>query len=384
MKLNLKVLTGGLLLGLTCMSAQAWAEDHKIAGGSSTAYVIHADGTLWAWGYNIYGQIGQGETTTSYFTSPVQVGSANDWVQVSAGGFHVLGLRSDGKIYAWGRNDYGQLGTDYPNDKDSPTQVGSATDWVFVQAGDRNSFAIKSNGDLYGWGTNGSGQIGNNSTDNVTSGPVQVGSGYSWVSVSTNAYHTLGRTADGKLYGWGLNTYGQVGDGTYYNTRLTPVQVGSATDWICVTTGEYDSLGIRANGTLWAWGKNTYGQLGDGTTNNAMTGPIAVGTSHDWIAVSADTQHHTVGITGDGDWYGWGWNAYGQVGDGSTDTYVTSPSAIFTDGPRGEIAGGTLFALGVDSNGEIWTWGADTYGALGNGSGDSSSHNTPQNIDDVR
>jgi len=189
-----------------------------VAGGAYHSLLVRSDGTLWASGYNTEGQLGLGDTDDRWV--PTQVGIATNWVAAAAGEVHSLGLRSDGTLWAWGANWYGQLGLADTTERLIPTQVGTDTNWVAVAAGQD---------------------------------------------------HSLGVRSDGTLWAWGLNNYGQLGLNDT-NNRLSPTQVGTDTNWVAVASGEYyDSLGMRSDGTLWAWGLNNYGQLGLNDTNNRLS-----------------------------------------------------------------------------------------------------------------
>jgi len=144
--------------------------------------------------------------------------------------------------------------------------------------------------------------------------PVRIGSATNWVTVAVGGNHTVGLQADGTLWAWGDNGDGQLGDGTTVDKR-SPVRIGSATNWVTVAAGGYHTVGLQADGTLWAWGYNSSGQLGDGTTVNKSS-PVRIGSATNWVTVAA--YYHTVGLQADGTLWAWGYNYYGQLGDGTT------------------------------------------------------------------
>ena len=220
-----------------------------------------SDGTLWAWGYNGYGQIGDGSGNVPHY-SPGQVGNEK-WASISAGARHTLALKSDGTLLAWGFNSNGQLGDGTTTDRSSPYQI--------------------------------------------TTSPA------TWVSVKS-ADHTLGLKADGTLWAWGYNTCGQLGDGTTTD-KHSPVQIGTDNKWmghsrrIWNRPGATSQLGVKADGTIWAWGIQFYGQLGDGTTTDKHS-PVRIGTDNKWITSAAgpDRGFHTLAVKTDGTLWAWGYN----------------------------------------------------------------------------
>ena len=180
---------------------------------------------------------------------------------------HTLGIKNDGKLWAWGYNGYGQLGDGTLIAKNVPTQVSTATNWVSVSAGQNHSMGITADGKLWTWGYNNQGQLGDG-TNTAKNVPTQVGTATNWVSLSAGYFHSMGITADGKLWTWGYNGYGQLGDGTI-TAKNVPTQVGSATNWVNVSAGNSHSTGITADGMVWGWGMNSTGQLGDGTNTQS-------------------------------------------------------------------------------------------------------------------
>jgi alpha-tubulin suppressor-like RCC1 family protein len=287
----------------------------KCFGRKLSYLAIKTDGTLWAWGKNDVGQLGLGNTTNQY--SPVQVGSGTTWASVTAGYAQTLARKTDGTLWAWGSNEYGQLGIGNTTNQSDPVQVGSGTTWASVAAGSNHTLARKTDGTLWAWGYNGNGQlgIGNNTQQMV---PVQVGSGTTWASVSAVGSYTLARKTNGTLWAWGDNYYGQLGIGTsgLYSEQYSPVQVGSGTTWASVTAGIFNTLAIKTDGTLWAWGYNDQGELGIGNTTNQSV-PVQVGSGTTWASVTAG-QYHTLAIKIDGTLWAWGSNGSGQLGIGNT------------------------------------------------------------------
>ena len=337
------------------------------SAGANHSLVISANGFLWAWGENQFGQLGD-ETNTKRATA-VPIGTSNAWVAVSAGGNHSLALRSDGSLWAWGSNDQGQLGLGQIGGvRYAPERVGSGMEWVGVFAGGSHSLALRSDGTLWAWGGNQFGQLGDGTTTDRAS-LRQVGSG-NWAAVSAGHGHSLALKSDGSLWAWGWNALGQLGDGTYDN-RLDPNRIGSDTDWVAVSAGGSHSLALKSDGSLWGWGYNEYGQVGDNTTSNRNV-PTRVGASTDWAAVSAGA-YHSLGVKTNGLLLAWGCNDSGQLGNGDTAALV-NPHFVGLSGPFGQLYGGDWVAvsaggshsLGLDDDGALWAWGSNQYGQVGN------------------
>jgi len=268
-----------------------------VSAGGGYTLCIGSDGSLWAWGYNVRG----GDQQTQ--NSPIRVGAENDWAAVSA--FSVpLGIKSDGSLWLWGGYDW-----------HSPTRVGTGTDWAAVSAGSQHRLGIKKDGSLWAWGRNFYGELGLGDQQYRNS-PTRVGSENNWAAVSAGDRHTLGIKKDGSLWAWGNNLSLQLGLGYIdaSNLQKTPARVGTGTDWAAVSAGWGHTLGIKSDGSLWAWGDYRDGQLGLGD-NQYRDSPTRVGTGTDWAAVSAG-YHYTLGIKKDGTVWAWGRNGDGQLGLG--------------------------------------------------------------------
>ncbi|MBI5646651.1 MAG: T9SS type A sorting domain-containing protein [Ignavibacteriae bacterium] len=261
----------------------------SVACGAQHTLAIKTDGSLWAWGHNAYGQLGINNAIWQY--SPTRVGNDVDWSSVACGDYHSLAIKNDGSLWAWGRNSLGQLGIHSTTSQSVPTRVGYDYNWASISAGDNHTVAIKTNGGLYAWGHNAYGQLGDNSTD-TRLWPVQIGQDLNWATVSCGLYHTLAIRNDGSLWAWGNGSYGQLGIGSTPSAQLYTERVGNESNWASVACGDYHSLAIKTNGTLWAWGNDYAGQMGDGNTQqNDRYSPGQVGTATDWGAIAAGYAH---------------------------------------------------------------------------------------------
>lgn len=295
----------------------------SIVGGGYHSIGIKQDGTLWGWGDNRHGQLGNG--TRYSFIAPYQVGADNNWRAISTKEFHCLAIKQDGTLWTWGRNSEGQLGDSTITERTIPTQIAKGTKWLNISAGYDHSLGIKQDGSLWAWGHNPNRELGVDFFMEFITIPRQVGTAINWKSISAGFFSSMGIKEDGTLWGWGNNVLGQLGDGTSNNIKTVPVQIGAATNWKEVAMGNFHTLAIKQNGTIWAWGNNDSGEIGDGTNIRKLV-PTQVGTANDWVAISAN-EHYSLAIKQNGTIWAWGNNQYGQLGDG-TNTNKNVPTLI--------------------------------------------------------
>lgn len=337
------------------------------------------DGTreLWAWGRGTFGGNGQGNTTS--YSSPVQVGSLTTWNN-DLGAVPPFSLQN-GKLYTWGTNPFGQFGLGNTTDYSVPVQVGSLTDWYAVHSRYVTQ-AVKSNNTLWAFGKNNRGQSGFGDTI-YRSSPVQVGSLTDWEWVESSSETTLAVKTDGTLWSWGRNNYGVLGLGlspAYLAARQSsPVQIGALTSWSLgpdkISVGPSAAAAVRSDGTLWVWGNGRNGRLGTGNTASASS-PVQVGALTNWSSVSVGKQiQNTWAIKTDGTLWAWGYNSVGQLGLGNTISY-SSPVQVGTDEDWEKIQGGGSSSspcMAIKTDGTLWTWGGNSFGMNGLGGGGSLS-----------
>jgi alpha-tubulin suppressor-like RCC1 family protein len=360
-----------------------------VSAGQNFSLGIKMDGTLWGWGLN--GNLLGLNGNIVNQNLPIQIGSANDWATVSAGNVHSLAVKTNGTLWSWGNGQFGQLGNGVFNSATwTVTQVGTATDWLTVSAGNRFSIAIKTTGTLWSWGLNANGQLGiNNTIDQAI--PVQVGTASNWARIDAGNQHSLAVDTGGFMWAWGVNTFGQFGNGTF-TSSLIPVQVGTSSNWSLVSAGFDHSMALNSNGILYTFGNNTNGQLCDGT-NSLSNSPIPISFSSSglvslYIAISAGNTF-SLAIKNDNTLWSGGFNSSGQLGLGN-NTAVNTLNQVGTGNTWFDISAGDVHSLAIETTTSLWSTGRGIEGQLGVGTNTNSNvvvnvscPNTPLSIEEI-
>ena len=364
----------------------------QIAAGASYGVALKSNGTIWSWGLNDSGQLGNGMQADSSLPVPATIPTGSAFTMVSAGRSHTVALRNDGTVYTWGENTYGQLGytttkdtfTQFPKPQLTPAKVTATiiTGVVAVAAGDSHTVVVKSDGTVWAWGLNYYGQLGNGTTTNSVT-PVQVigpSAANPAIAVSAGTNHAIALMKDGTILAWGDNSSGQLGDGTT-TQRLTPVAVSglpsvATTPAVSVAVGRAHSVVLLQDGSVWGWGDNSAGQLGDGTLRANSLVPTRATLTGTATAISAGS-NNTMAIVGGTPVSVWSWgeNGDGQLGN-DTRTKSLSPvqvQGITAAGSVVMVATGTAFSMALKADGSVWAWGNNLNGQFGNGTKSLSS-----------
>lgn len=373
------ILIAGLFVtSLPTAYGQAWKQ---LAAGAEFSAALNSDGSLYTWGFNGNGQLGQGLPFGARTNVPELI-TGSDWNHVSCGAVHAIAIKNDGSVWGWGSNVVFQLGDNTTINRNLPTRIGTENNWKTIASGQAHNLAIKEDGSLWGWGFNIYGQVGNGSTVNVTS-PVNIGSDKDWIAVACGGAHSLALKADGSLYAWGANFNGQLGIGSN-ELVLSPRRVGTAS-WLKIDAGFEFSAGIQTDGSLWSWGFNGNGQLGDGTLLERNS-PLRINVTNinTWASLSCGSAFMHI-IASEGTLWATGANIEGCLGLQDLGPNVLRPEQVGSDNDWSTIQGATGFAannsvfgfhtLGMKTNKDvICVAGANYIGQLG------TSDEIPRNV----
>jgi alpha-tubulin suppressor-like RCC1 family protein len=347
------------------------AEDlYTISGGGFHTAAIKTDGTLWTWGRGTIGQLGNANTID--ISTPITTFSGGtNWKQVNAGYYYTSAIKTDGTLWAWGNNNAGQLGVNDLIFRSTPiTTFAGGTNWKQVSSGNPTA-AIKTDGTLWTWGFGSQGQLGNATIVDIVTPVTTFAGGTNWKQVSASNSIAAIKT-DGTLWTWGNGNFGQLGNATTTINNSTPVTTfAGGTDWKQVSVGSQHVAAIKNDGTLWTWGRGTYGRLGNANITDRSTPVTTFTGGTNWKQVSCGG-YHTTAIKTDGTLWVWGSNGFGsegQLGNASTIN-VSTPVTTFAGGTNWkQVSAGYDFTLALQDDGiskRLFAWGNGGNGKLGN------------------
>ncbi|RZJ66171.1 MAG: T9SS type A sorting domain-containing protein [Flavobacterium sp.] len=363
-----KILLLALLLVASKNHAQECVDRVVCSDNSVTVYLL--DGNTLTWGQNQFGQLGNGTTVATI--SPTPTVNADQWASVSHARMHTIALDHDGNLWSWGNNDVGQLGNNSTASYSYvPVSTGSGSDWIEISGGNLHSIGKKADGTLWGWGNNGAYELIMNG-ENFYANPFQISPDTDWNKIYAGYFKTFAIKYDGTLWGRGRNNLGDVGIGS---TVWVPffTQIGTANNWTKISAARCNSsFGLRSDNTLWAWGINENGRLGDGTVIN-RTAPVQI--PGQWKDI-ASGNFHTIGIKTDGTL--WQWGSYGWFDGGIPIPITNVPVQVGTDSDWKSVSAGYCSSYAIKENNSLWSWGYNGGGWLGDGT--TVSNYTPEMI----
>jgi Regulator of chromosome condensation (RCC1) repeat len=337
----------------------------SVAAGGVHALAIKSDGTLLSWGNDFYGQLGNGDDLGFNQPTPVSVTGASDIVAVAAGRVHSLALKADGTVLAWGSDAGGQLGNDAAlEDQSAPVAVSGASNVIAISAGYYFSLALKSDGTMLAWGSDSRGQLGDDLPKADKPTPVPVDGASNIVAIGAGTEHALALKSDGTMLSWGLDVDGQLGDNVQLEDHALPVAVMGIAGVVGIAVGNGHSLALKADGTVLAWGSDFGGQLGDNIPKVNKPTPVPVNGASGVIAIAGGF-FHSLAARADGTVLAWGSDTYGELGDGTQPNPQGIPVAVENISNIVAVAAGLHFSLALNSDGTLRSWGRDQSGQLG-------------------
>jgi alpha-tubulin suppressor-like RCC1 family protein len=332
-------------------------------------------GKAFSWGINDEGQLGNGAEAGR--TTPGAVKNLTGVKSVKGGCYHGIALKTDGTVRAWGRNQYGQLGNGTNDQSKVPVKVKNLTDIEAIAAGCLHNLALRQDGSVWAWGSNFYGELGNgtNGAGTESNVPVRVGNlGAGVKGIAAGNEFSLAQMQDGTVQSWGYNANGELGNGTsgVNTSRNTPGPVSSLSNVRAIAADHdgFHGLALLNDGTVRSWGYNAYGQLGDGTsgTGTSKSTPVAVSNLSNVKAIAAGN-NHSLALLNDGTVRAWGYNFHGQLGNNNfgPNTNASTPVAVPSLSNVRAISGGTYTSFAILENGTARSWGNNRYGQLGDG-----------------
>jgi alpha-tubulin suppressor-like RCC1 family protein len=353
-----------------------------IATGHGLSVALTDDGRVWTWGYEWHGVLGRklsivDPVTDQSTPKPANVSHSNlrNVTDIAAGEAHVLALKDDGTVLAWGCNNYGQLGdgttSDSESDAETPSQVSGLNNVKSVAAGLFYSVALKNDGTVWAWGYNRYGQLGDGEISRYESVPVQVVGLSGIVRVYAGYNHNVAIDSSGNVWAWGSNDCGELGDGTNIS-RCTPIRLAGLAGVKDVALGSSYTVVLDGDGTVRAWGENYGGWLGDGTTTGQLH-PVSVkGLDH--VSAIATGEGISFASLDDGTVRAWGFNSGGLIGNGIRDQKVYQTGKVGSMNGISYFAVGATHVLGLKADGSLWAWGDNQFGEMGKGKIDDKTY----------
>lgn len=355
---------------IACMILNNFTFAQSVICGSHHVFVNCSDNTLWGWG-----AVDPLGVPGFYSTPPTQI--TFNAISLSGGFHHSLAVKPDSTVWGWGNNYDGQLGTTTGPGPYPPMQTNTLSGVTAVSAGFFHSMALRKDSTVWMWGTNSWGQFGNG-TDTKSNIPVQSSlSGI--IAISAGYYHSLFLKADGTVWASGLNDWGLLGNGTNNWSNNLPTQVVGLSGVTAIAASKYFSLALKNDSTVWAWGSNNWGQLGNGT-NSGSNVPVQVSGLTEIVAIDVGSEYgHAIALKKGGTVWTWGDNGTGQLGIGN-NTNSNIPVKVNSLIDIVAVGSGQSYCVAIRNNESVWAWGDNGYGELGDQNGPGPASNIPKQV----
>ncbi|NQZ14153.1 MAG: DUF1554 domain-containing protein, partial [Alphaproteobacteria bacterium] len=370
--------------GFECLSTTSNYSDRPDSPNTGVDYNYRT----YSWGNEAHGELGNGAAITADQVSPTLVLENNEFYKVSSYSEHACGLKTDGSAWCWGEDYNGALGNGatITADQATPYPVSGGHIFIDIAAGRWGTCALKENGTIWCWGDNTYGQLGNGAVGGLSHEPAQVININDFIQVDPGRFFNCGLRSNGETYCWGQNNFGQLGNGDSGTDIGTPTKVNIAIPFVSISAGYESSCALSSSGDAWCWGDNAQGQLGNGSIGGQNNAPNKVVTNDKYIQIDL-SHHHTCGLVEDGTVYCWGDDRSGQLGNGATITVNQgTPTQVASINDFVQIETGAYITCGIHSSGTAYCWGRDDDGALGNGAaltGDQEEPTLVENLTNV-
>ena len=349
-----------------------------IGAGNATTAAIDKNGLIWSWGFNNSGQLGNGANIAQ--CTPVSLaGTRKTFCKISLSNGQTLALDKNGRAWGWGFNANALLGDNSVTARNTPVSVaGQVKTFCEIAAGSQHAVAIDKNGNTWAWGPNGTGQLGASIPLSVkTAKSIVLGANKTFCHIATGIDYSMGLDKNGRLWSWGANTSGRLGDNST-TARYTPVSVLGAVKTFCkIEIGDGHALAITNGGRVWAWGLNTSGRLGDNSITSRITPVSVLGAVKTFCRIAAGSDH-SAAIQNNGRAWCWGLNLFGNLGDSTQTSRLTPVSVAGAIKTFCQISAGLGFTIAIDKNGRGWGWGLNDFGLLGDNT--STNRLTPVSV----
>ena len=360
---GLLVAVGSALVMPAAQALAAPAKATTVSAGYIHTCAVTTGGGVRCWGYNGYGQLGDNSTTNS--SKPVGVyGLGSKVKDVTSGYLHSCALTTKGKVWCWGYNGYGQLGINTTTNSSKPVQVAGLSKVKTVDAGYYHTCAITTKGAVKCWGNNSYGQVGDNSTTSSLTPVTVYGLTKGVKAVSASNTHTCAITSKGKAVCWGNNGQGQLGDNSTANSPKPVTVYGLTKNVKQISAGIYGSCAVNGKRKALCWGYNAQGQLGDNSTTSSLK-PVGVYGLGSGVKSVKTAMSHSCAVTTKGKVKCWGSNTYGELGDNSTNSSL-KPVGVYNLDKTSKVSVGYLHTCVVSAKKAAKCWGYNVYGGVGN------------------